>query len=380
MKANPIRILLVDDDKDDYLIIKDLLFEALRPKPELVWVSQYEDAVEEIEQGSHQVYLIDYRLGEKSGLDLLSLFDLQQRREPFIILTGLGDETVERQAVELGVADYLVKGKFEAELLRRVIEYSLQRKRLETQRVEHLVDLNRSKDEFIAITSHQLRTPATAVKQYLGILLGGYVGEMNEEQGSLIKRAYATNERQLKIVDDILRTAQLDLQKVELHPVNIEARQLVERCVQDVRLVVENRGQKITLDIPDEPITVTCDPAFMAMALGNLLDNASKYSDHGTQIRIEATRAAGSLKIKIIDQGVGIGKADVDKLFKKFSRIDNPLSVEVGGTGLGLYLVKAIISMHSGDITVDSKKDVGTTFTVTLPMAYSPRKVRAKVV
>jgi len=373
MRSSPIRILLVDDDEDDYLIIKSLLLEAIQPKPEVKWTSHYDEARSAIEQATYDVYLIDYRLGEKSGLELLKPLDLQQRHEPFIILTGVGDESVERQAMEMGVADYLVKGKFEAELLRRVIEYSLQRKRLETQRVRHLVELNRSKDEFIAVTSHQLRTPATAVKQYLGILMGGYAGEMNDEQRSLIKRAYQTNERQLKIVDDILHIAQLDLRKIELHLETIDIRQLVERCTQDIKLTTKNRGQLIVLELPDRPIYVTCDPTFTVMAIGNLLDNASKYSGHGTTIHVVAAHTDSLAKISIIDEGVGIEKVDMVKLFKKFSRVDNPLSLEVGGTGLGLYWSKAIITMHHGDIIVDSQRGVGSTFTVTLPIAKQPK-------
>lgn len=378
MKSGPIRILLVDDDEDDYLIMKDMLFEAIRPKPEVEWVSHYGEARDAIKQANHHLYLIDYRLGEKNGLELLEPFDLSQRREPFIILTGAGDESVEHQAMEIGIADYLVKGKFEAELLRRVIEYSLQRKRLEAQRFRHLLELNRSKDEFIAVTSHQLRTPATAVKQYLGILMGGYAGDMTEEQAAIIKRAYRTNERQMKIVDDILRIAQLDLQKVELHEETVDVCQLIEHCMQELKLTIKNRGQTISVQFPDKPLQVVCDPAFTAMAIDNILENASKYSAHDTEIQVDVTRAGSMVAIAVTDQGVGIDKAEQKKLFKKFSRIDNSLSLEVGGTGLGLYWAKAIVAMHHGDITIRSEKGVGSTFTVTLPVAKPQRKSKGK--
>jgi len=376
MRSSPIRILLIDDDEDDYLIMKELLFEAIKPKPEVEWVSHFDSARDAIGRANHDVYLIDYRLGEKNGLELLKSFDLSQRHEPFVILTGAGDESVERQAMEIGVADYLVKGKFEAELLRRVIEYSLQRKHLEVQRIRHLLELNRSKDEFIAVASHQLRTPATAVKQYLGVLMGGYAGDMSQEQTIIIKRAYTTNERQIKIVDDILRIAQLDLDKVELHKEMVDVRPLVEHCSQDLKLTAKNRDQTITLQLPDRPIQVLCDPTFTAMAIGNLLENASKYSDHNTTIQVSVAQVSHKVEIAITDEGVGIDKQEQKKLFKKFSRIDNPLSLEVGGTGLGLYWAKAIITMHHGDITVISKKGVGSTFTVTLPVAGTVQRAK----
>src|SRR4051812_31411863 len=131
MKSDPIRILLVDDDEDDYLIIKSLLHEALKPVPELDWISTFDEAKQKIVDAEHDVYLVDYRLGLHSGLDLISNFDMVQRPEPFIILTGAGDDSIEQKAMEMGVADYLVKGTFGTDLLGRVIMYSLQRKRME---------------------------------------------------------------------------------------------------------------------------------------------------------------------------------------------------------------------------------------------------------
>jgi len=367
MKSTPIRILLVDDDEDDYLIISSLLNEALNPKPLIEWTARSDEAREAIASRNHDVYLVDYRLGEVDGLELIRSFEVMQWQQPFIILTGAGDELVERQAMQLGAADYLVKGTFSAELLRRVVEYSLQRKRIEAQRIEHLVELNRSKDEFIALTSHQLRTPATAVKQYLGILLGGYAGDMDKEHEALLKRAYASNDRQLKVVNDILRVAQLDLQKVELKPEKVDVAHVLDQCLQEIRLVAEGRQQQITFTKPKEDVYVACDAAFTAMAIGNILDNASKYSDAHTIIRISMHREGEELALVIADQGVGIDPADQDKLFEKFSRINNPLSVKAGGTGLGLYWAKTIMNMQHGDISVKSEPGKGSTFTITLP-------------
>jgi two-component system sensor histidine kinase/response regulator len=374
MTASAIRILLIDDDEDDFLIIKSLLNEALTPHPELEWIAEYKPARSAIEAAEHDMYLIDYRLGEMSGLDLLEGLNVAQRSEPFIILTGAGDESIERQAMTIGVSDYLVKGMFSADLLRRVIRYSLQRKHLEAQRIKHFVELNRSKDEFIAVTSHQLRTPATAVKQYLAVVLEGYAGDIDPEQGKLLHRAYASNDRQLKIVDDIMRIAQLDLHKVTLQLEPVDILELVERCIQENKLTTEERKQAIHTKHPKHPVMVNCDPAFVAMAIGNLLDNASKYSSANTTITVDLRSEGKTMKLDISDHGVGIAKEDLPKLFKKFSRVDNPLSIEVGGTGLGLYWAKSIIKMQNGDILVDSKKDVGSTFTLTLPLVDNPNK------
>lgn len=363
-----IRVLLVDDDEDDYLIIRNFISKIHDNPFKLEWVEGMEAATAFIEREEHDIYLIDYRLGSDNGLELLAQFDLVQRPEPFIILTGAGDERVERKAMRMGVADYLVKGTLDSELLSRVLHYALQRKRIEAQRVEQLMEINRSKDEFIALASHQLRTPATAVKQYVGMLLEGYAGEITEEQRKFLKSAYDSNERQIQVVNDILRVAKLDLKKIVLKKQNVDIVKLIESIMHDLMSHFENREQQVSFNKSASTILALVDSEYIRMAIGNIIDNASKYTPEGKSVTIAIKETPkNSVEVIIKDQGVGIPKDSIDKLFKKFSRIENALSVKVGGTGLGLYWAKEIIELHGGSIHVSSTVDKGTTFTVTLP-------------
>jgi signal transduction histidine kinase len=368
-KDTGIKVLLIDDDEDDYLIIRNLLARIPNtPFAPVEWAPTPEDAHDAIMGEKYDIYLVDYRLGVVSGLDLLKQYDLVQRTQPFIILTGMGDERVEQQAMKMGVADYLVKGTFGTELLSRVLRYSLQRKRLEAHRIEELMVINKSKDEFIALASHQLRTPASAVKQYLGMVLEGYAGEVTSQQKDLLSMAYQSNERQINTVNDILRVAQLNLNKMILRKRQVDVIRLMTNIIRDSKQEVEDRSQTLDYKHPDYPVKSCIDSEFARMALSNILDNASKYTPEGKGIAIEVKeRANGSVVIVIADEGVGIEAEDVDKLFKKFSRIHNPLSVKVGGTGLGLYWAHEIIKMHGGSIRVASKVGNGTKFTITLP-------------
>jgi signal transduction histidine kinase len=120
---------------------------------------------------------------------------------------------------------------------------------------------------------------------------------------------------------------------------------------------------------PPQPLTANIDAAQIHMAIGNIIDNAIKYTADGKQITVSLRGLATTVELKITDQGVGIAKPDQDKLFQKFSRIPNPRSILVGGTGLGLYWTKRIIQLHGGTITVSSQPDKGTTFTIRLPIA-----------
>jgi two-component system sensor histidine kinase/response regulator len=375
-----IRVLLVDDDEDDFLIIRNFIHKIHASPFHLEWVSDIEEASQIIEREEHDIYLIDYRLGQEDGLELLSRFDLVQRPEPFIILTGAGDERVERKAMRMGVADYLVKGTLDSELLSRVLHYALQRKRFEEQRVEQLMEINRSKDEFIALASHQLRTPATAVKQYIGMILEGFAGDVTEEQKRFLISAYDSNERQIQVVNDILRVAQLDLKKIVLKKHDTDMGKLVESIIRDHMSHFEGRDQEVIYDKSYDHILAPVDPEYIRMAIGNIIDNASKYTPPGKKVYISVEETSDdTVAVLVKDEGVGIPPEALDKLFKKFSRIENPLSVKVGGTGLGLYWAKEIIELHSGTIKVNSVVGQGTTFTISLPVSPKPPKGKPEI-
>jgi signal transduction histidine kinase len=236
------------------------------------------------------------------------------------------------------------------------------------QRNEELISLNQSKDEFIAITSHQLRTPATGVKQYLGLLLEGYADPLTPSQQIFIEKAYENNERQLHVVDDILKIAQLDLDKIKLKYEVFDLSVIVQEAANSLRGRFERKRQKAKIISPQEGVVAEVDVEEMRLVIENLLENASNYSPENKTITITLSIAKnGQAKISIKDQGVGIEKQDIAKLFQKFSRINNPLSNTVNGSGLGLYFSKKIIELHGGKIQVRSTPGKSTTFTMFLP-------------
>lgn len=374
------RVLLIDDDEDDFLIVRSLLVGIPHVNFELDWVSDFAKAEQAIADAAHDVYLVDYRLGLHTGMDLLAGMNLNDRPKPFIILTGAGDEAIEREAMAIGVADYLVKGTFDSDLLSRALRYAIQRKSSETQRINQLKEINRSKDEFIALASHQLRTPATAVKQYLGMLLAGYAGDVTDDQMAMLRTANESNERQLAIVNDILRVARLDLDKVSLSRRRHSLNKIMKNILDDITPIAKERAQLITYSKPATPLYVWVDEDFFRMAISNIVDNASKYTPSGGQIVITVEQQnGGTTTIEVIDQGVGIAAEDMDKLFKKFSRIQNPLSVEVGGTGLGLYWANEVIELHGGTIQVSSRLGRGTSFMITLPARKALKAKGSKI-
>lgn len=230
-----------------------------------------------------------------------------------------------------------------------------------------LQELNKSKDEFISLASHQLRTPASGVKQFLGLVLQGYAGELSDQQRDYLTRAYESNDREIELINDLLRVAQLDAGKVILKRAKCDITELVDNVINEQDDKFKARQQLIMLDFPKKAVIAHIDEMRFRMVLENLIDNASKYTPEEGTISVNVHEEGDSFVVSVADTGVGIDKASLAKLFKKFSRIPNYLSDKVGGSGLGLYWAYKIVLLHEGSIIVDSSPDNGTTFTITMP-------------
>lgn len=239
-------------------------------------------------------------------------------------------------------------------------------KLLKYQHVE-MEALNNIKDEFVTLASHQLRTPATGIKQFLGLLLEGYAGELSSQQTEYIKKAYNSNERQIDLVNSLLRTAQVDAGRVSLNKTFANLPTMIREVVEGLHEVFENRHQTVSIQGVTQMTDIYIDEARMRMVLENLIDNASKYTEPNGRIVITLSETKGHVALSVKDTGVGISDANIKHVFEKFNRIPNKLSDSVGGTGLGLYWAKKIVVLHKGTIKVNSQLDIGTEFIVRLP-------------
>jgi two-component system sensor histidine kinase VicK len=233
--------------------------------------------------------------------------------------------------------------------------------------ITHDVELERAKDEFISLASHQLRTPATAVKQYAGMLLQGYAGELTATQIQMAQTIYDCNERQLTIVNDLLKVAQVDAGRIHLKPERVDLVPMLHDIIAEQASKFNAREQTVRCDAAAPSVTAIIDPQLMRMVLENIIDNASKYTPRGKKVTVRIRTNRHGLAISIRDEGVGIPQRDIPRIFHKFSRLSNPLSNTVGGTGLGLYWAKKVVDLHDGTIAVRSEVNKGTTFTVRIP-------------
>lgn len=271
---------------------------------------------------------------------------------PGVIMDITERHNFEEQIENARLREELNKG--EAELLQK--------------RNEELEALSRTKDEFVALASHQLRTPATAVKQYVGMVLQGYVGEVTPTQADMLERAFLSNERQIQIINQILNAARVDTGRLVMSCAPLDVRAQLIGIVEEMRPSIEAKGHALEASLKGKSVTVWADAAYLRMAIENVIHNASIYTPVPGKIGISLKVASKHAEIAVSDNGVGIKKTDIGKLFTKFSRIHNPLSVQAGGSGIGLYLTAEILRLHGGTIAVESKIHKGTTFTIRLPL------------
>lgn len=231
------------------------------------------------------------------------------------------------------------------------------------------VRLEKAKNEFIAIASHQLRTPATAVKQYINMLLDGYAGALNEAQERFLITANNGNNRQLRIIDDILKVAAADSGDMVLVKEKVELIELIQGVVDEQAPKLEKSRQQYSFTHPSMKVYSLVDKDVFRMVIENLLDNAHKYTYPGKSIEVSIEKTNTDIIISVKDEGVGIKKSDLNKLFQKFVRLDSSLTVKAGGTGLGLYWVKQVLLLHEAKIVVKSKPNHGSVFQINVPVS-----------
>jgi len=223
---------------------------------------------------------------------------------------------------------------------------------------------------FVADAGHELRTPLTSIRGYAELFRQGAISEP-EAQTRAMGRIESEAERMGHLVDDLLLLARLDQQRpLEHTPVDLGA--IARDAVTDAR--VRDPGRPITLDVPDDQVTVTGDPDRLRQVMDNLLGNALVHTAPGTPVHLSlAPTTDGHIDLAVADEGPGLTAEQAARVFERFYRVDSARSRSNGGSGLGLSIVEAVVTAHAGTVRCASEPGVGTTFTITLP-AGSPQR------
>jgi PAS domain S-box-containing protein len=242
---------------------------------------------------------------------------------------------------------------------RQVIQCNIrdisERSRLERQtheQAEALAELHHRKDEFLAMLSHELRNPLSAIFNALHIL------RLQDTENPIQQKAKIVLERQVgqlaHLVDDLLEVSRVITGRIQLHRERLEMRGIVERALKSVRSLIEARKHELSVSLPAEPIWLHGDPTRLEQVVVNLLNNAAKYTDEGGQIWITVEQERGEVVLRVWDTGVGIAPELLPRIFDLFTQADRTLDRSQGGLGIGLSLVQKLVELHGGTVEAHS--------------------------
>lgn len=231
---------------------------------------------------------------------------------------------------------------------------------------ERMVD--RMKSDFVSIVAHQLRTPLSAIKWAIGIVISGDAGKISVEQENFLRKGYDSNERMIGLVNDLLNVSRIEEGRFGFSFEKVDFQEILNNVVANLEGVIARKHLKVTLDKKIKLPTISLDRSKIELALQNIVDNAVKYTPEFGEINIGFDLTQEFLKVKVRDSGVGIPKIDQERLFSKFFRSSNVVKMQTEGSGLGLYIVRNIIEKHGGKINIESEEDEGTEVSFELPL------------
>jgi len=249
----------------------------------------------------------------------------------------------------------------------------------EIQRRQEIEKIDKAKSEFISIASHQLRTPLTAVKGYISMILEGTYGKLAEKQTRPLENVYQSNERLIKLVNDLLNLSRLDVGKIEFSPELISLEEMVSDIIEELRINAEKKGLYMKMVKSLEPLPkIMVDQDKLRQVILNIVDNAIKYTKEGG-VTFELKKLDEQEEIKVSDTGEGMDEKELNSLFQMFSRATAGTQLHTEGAGLGLYVARQFIEMHGGKIWAESPgKSKGSTFYIRLPIHLDPKLLKTK--
>jgi len=375
-----IRVTVIDDDEDDYVIICALLRGVGFNQYETDWISNYDDAVESIRGQKSDVYLIDYRMGEKTGLDILSEVRRAELARPMILLTGLADRAVDIISMEKGASDFLEKVHLTSELLERSIRYSIRRSSDLVQiKANASAEVQKdvaeaatvAKSRFLANMSHELRTPLTAVLGFAELAKNPNLpaGERFEFLETILK----SGAHLLRIINDILDLSKIEDGHFQIDSTPFFLQETLRGVFEIMKTSALAKGLKFTLMLPIETSPVSgVDECRFKQIMFNTIGNAIKFTQAGSVgIGLEVSVLERTYTVSVTDTGLGMKASEHEQLFKPYSQATTGTSKLYGGTGLGLDLSRMLARALGGELSlVRSEFGSGSMFALRLPISH----------
>lgn len=396
-----IRILLLEDDFDDYRLFEKKLRDHEQDF-EITWVDTLSKAIQELTSATYDVILSDLSLPDSSGTPTITSLNDVRDNVPIIVFTSLEDDDVEKNLIEAGAQDYLVKGELDGRDMAKAILHAVQRQR-SSNRIRSLVKklkrnrrqlkqqalllkrknrrlkrLYHTAQEFVDNVSHDFRTPLTVIKDYVSLLTEGMAGEISDEQKGMLATVGVRADDLNNMVDDLLDVSKLDAGLLGAWRREVSTQEIIERTLP----LLEQRAKVRSTHLHCLPIevknSVFCDADKVGRVITNLVVNAIKYSGKNGEVTLSATELEDEKKvvIRVSDTGPGIPPDKVDEIFNRFRQLEMRENLSSKGFGLGLSIAKQLCDLNLGELRIESTGPDGTTFAFDLPFADPQELIR----
>jgi two-component system, sensor histidine kinase and response regulator len=369
-----LRVLVVDDETGMRMAIARVLgtfsVKAGDEEPaigfEVKTAETGEEALERIAEWVPDILLLDLKLPGISGLDVLRQVNERALPTLTVMITAYATLETAIEATKQGAHDFLPKPFTPDELrvaVRRVVKHLLvqrQAKRLAEEK-------RQVRFQFISVLGHELKAPLAAIEGYLQILKDGSAGTDPAVLSQVIERALVRAGGMRRLISELLDLTRIESGKKRREMTDVDVREVAQGAIDGVTQAAAGRGITIAMHAP-ERVPVIADRGEVEILFNNLVSNAVKYNRDGGRVDVTIEPSDHGVRLEVADTGIGLSPDESARLFQEFVRIKNDRTRAIPGTGLGLSIVKKLAQLYGGDVTVASEPNVGSRFTVTLPL------------
>jgi diguanylate cyclase (GGDEF)-like protein len=232
---------------------------------------------------------------------------------------------------------------------------------------EALKKIDQLKSDFVSTVSHELRTPLAIMKEGVSLVLDKITGEVNPQQEKTLGMVYSNINRLSQLITDLLDISKIEAGRVQLKKTLVDAGALVKDIAEKWRLESDKKKQKLQIAVPQKPVRIYLDSDKAIQVLNNLISNAIKYTPEGGAINVGLSERQDDVLLVVSDSGIGIASEDLPHAFERFRQFSRAPGAGAKGTGLGLAITRELVNLHEGTISVDSKLNKGSSFSITLP-------------
>jgi len=376
MKETPLQVLLVEDNAGDVRLLREMFSKERRDSFQLTHLLRMSEAETHLAKGGVDIVLLDLGLPDGHGLDTVRRAHAAAPEVPVIVLTGLDDEALAAEAMNAGAQDYLIKGQIENRALPRALRYAVERHRMQTETDLIRTNQMQFKDEFLSHVSHELRSPLTAVRQFVTILLDGLAGELKPDQREYLEIVLRNVKQLHSMINDLFEVSgvQAGKLKIELHCTSVS--DAIGYAVNTLQGAAAAKGISLSSNIERILPSVCADPARLRQILVILVDNAIKFTPQNGTVTIQARTFEEDpdfLLLEVADSGCGIDPDMTERIFERLFQASNPAAADHNGLGLGLFICKDLVTRQGGNIWAHSAPGQGSIFSVTFPIFSLPK-------